>query len=73
MSLRPWPAVPTMSRERLKSLIRSGALEAGGHAVRDPATKVKGDESFRLTVPDPAPAHNVPQDIPLAIVFAIVT
>ena len=62
-------AVPTMSRERLKSLIRSGALEAGGRAVRDPATKVKGDERFRLAVPDPAPAHNLPQDIPLAIVF----
>jgi 23S rRNA pseudouridine1911/1915/1917 synthase len=62
-------AVPTMSRERLKSLIRSGALAAGGRAVRDPATKVKGDENFRLVVPDPAPAHNVPQDIPLAIVF----
>jgi 23S rRNA pseudouridine1911/1915/1917 synthase len=62
-------AVPTMSRERLKSLIRSGALKAGGHAVRDPATKVKGDERFRLAVPDPAPAHNLPQDIPLAIVF----
>jgi 23S rRNA pseudouridine1911/1915/1917 synthase len=62
-------ALPTMSRERLKSLIRSGALEAGGRAVRDPATKVKGYENFRLAVPDPAPAHNLPQDIPLAIVF----
>jgi 23S rRNA pseudouridine1911/1915/1917 synthase len=62
-------AVPTMSRERLKSLILSGALAAGGRAVRDPATKVKGDENFRLVVPDPAPAHNLPQDIPLAVVF----
>ena len=30
-------AVPTLSRERLKSLIRSGAVEAEGTAVRDPA------------------------------------
>jgi 23S rRNA pseudouridine1911/1915/1917 synthase len=30
-------AVPTLSRERLKTLIRSGAVEAGGKAVRDPA------------------------------------
>src|SRR5688572_8695651 len=57
-------ALPTMSRERLKALIRSGALERSGAAVRDPATKVRGDEQFRLAVPDPAPAHNVPQDIP---------
>ena len=62
-------AVPTMSRERLKALIRSGALEAGGKPVRDPATKVKGGEQFSLTVPEPEPAHNAPQDIPLAIVF----
>ena len=62
-------ALPTLSRERLKSLIRAGALEADGKAVRDPATKVKGDEQFSLAVPDPEPAHNAPQDIPLDIVF----
>ena len=58
--------VPTLSRERLKALIRSGALEP---PVRDPALKVKGDEAFTLAVPEPEPAHNVPQDIPLDIVF----
>jgi len=62
-------AVPTLSRERLKALIRSGALEAEGAAIRDPATKIRGGETFTLTVPDPEPAHNEPQDIPLAIVF----
>jgi 23S rRNA pseudouridine1911/1915/1917 synthase len=62
-------AVPTLSRERLKSLIRSGALERGGTALRDPATKVRGDEAFRLEVPEPEPAHNVPQDIPLKVEF----
>ena len=63
-------AVPTLSRERLKALIRSGALESlGSAAVRDPALKVRGSEAFLLTVPEPAPAHNEPQDIPLRIVF----
>ena len=61
--------VPTLSRERLKALVRSGALKTGGKAVRDPATKVKGGEQFCLTVPDPEPAHNEPQDIPLVIPF----
>ena len=62
-------AVPTLSRERLKALIRSGALETSGNSLRDPAAKVRGDESFRLAVPEPAPAHNEPQDIPLTIAF----
>ncbi len=62
-------AVPSLSRERLKALIRSGALDAGGRLVRDPATKVRGGETFTLTVPEPEPAHNLPQDIALTIVF----
>ena len=59
-------AVPTLSRERLKALIRSGALTP---QVRDPATKVRGHERFQLAVPEPKPAHNEAQDIPLKIVF----
>ena len=62
-------AVPTLSRERLKTLIRSGAVEAQGSAVRDPALKVKGGEALRVAVPEPKPAHNEPQDIPLTIIF----
>ena len=63
-------AVPTLSRERLKALIRSGALQSDASvAVRDPAVKVRGEEAFLLTVPEPTPAHNEPQDIPLRIVF----
>jgi 23S rRNA pseudouridine1911/1915/1917 synthase len=62
-------AVPTLSRERFKALIRSGAVESAGKPVRDPATKVLGQEQLRVAVPEPEPAHNEPQDIPLAIVF----
>ena len=61
-------AVPTMSRERLKLLVRSGALANGDAALRDPASKVLGTERLRLAVPEPAPAHNRAQDIPLAVV-----
>ena len=62
-------AVPTLSRERLKTLIRSGAVEASGRALRDPSAKVKGEETVRVAVPEPKPAHNEPQEIPLSIVF----
>src|SRR5687768_7530903 len=58
--------VPTLSRERLKALIRSGALTP---LVRDPAIKVRGHESFQLAVPEPQPAHNEAQDIPLTVAF----
>lgn len=62
-------AVPTLSRERLKALIRSGAVESEGGTVRDPAAKVRGEEQIRLAIPAPKPAHNEAQDIPLHIVF----
>ena len=62
-------AVPTLSRERLKALIRGGSVEAHGTPMRDPALKVRGDEAFRVAVPEPSPAHNEPQDIPLTIAF----
>ncbi|HVI05833.1 MAG TPA: RluA family pseudouridine synthase [Sphingomicrobium sp.] len=62
-------AVPTLSRERLKALIRSGAVEAEGKALRDPASRVRGEEALRLAIPEPKPAHNEPQEIPLQIIF----
>ena len=62
-------AVPTLSRERLKALIRSGAVQTEGKALRDPATKIRGEEAMRLAVPEPQPPHNEPQNIPLKIVF----
>jgi len=62
-------SIPTLSRERLKTLIRTGAVETAGAVLRDPATKVRGNEDLRVAVPEPTPAHNVPQDIPLRVVF----
>ena len=61
--------VPSLSRERLKVLTKSGALTREGKAVRDPATKVKGGERYTLAIPAPEPAHNEPQEIPLPIVY----
>ena len=61
--------VSSLSRERLKALVRAGALEGETGAVRDPATKVRGGERFTLTIPEPTALHNEAQDIPLLIVF----
>ncbi len=63
-------SVPTLSRERLKVLTKSGALtRADGSAARDPAIKVKGNEAFTLAVPAATPAHNEAQEIALGIVY----
>ncbi len=63
-------ALPTLSRERLKALISSGQVtNQDGALVRDPASKVAPGARFAVIVPDPAPAHNEAQDIPLTVVF----
>ncbi|MBB4097216.1 RluA family pseudouridine synthase [Sphingomonas kyeonggiensis] len=62
-------AVPTMSRERLKVLISSGAVIGPQGLVRDPAKKALGGGLYSVEVPDPKPAHNEAQEIPLEIVY----
>src|SRR4051812_47722314 len=62
-------AVPTLSRERLKALIRGGAVEVEGKPLRDPAVKVRGEEALRVAVPEATPPHNEAQDIPLNVIF----
>lgn len=62
-------AVPTLSRERLKTLISAGQVTLAGVAVRDPARKATAGSVFAVAVPDPTPAHNEAQDIPLTIAF----
>ena len=62
-------AMPTLSRERLKALIGAGAVTGPlGMPVRDPAAKALAG-AYEIRVPEPAPAHNEPQDIALEIVF----
>ena len=63
-------AVPTLSRERLKVLIASGAVVAeNGTPARDPSRKASAGARFDVHVPAPEPAHNEAQDLNLAVVF----
>jgi 23S rRNA pseudouridine1911/1915/1917 synthase len=61
--------IPTLSRERLKALISAGNVTVGDRIVRDPATKILGALDVSVAVPNPAPAHNEAQDIPLVIAY----
>jgi 23S rRNA pseudouridine1911/1915/1917 synthase len=62
-------ALPTLSRERVKALISTGAVLLDGRPARDPSARVKGGEEARLAIPAPAAAEAVPQEIALSIVF----
>jgi 23S rRNA pseudouridine1911/1915/1917 synthase len=62
-------AVPTLSRERLKALISSGAVAGPqGQPVRDPAVKAVPGGTYTVAVPEPRPAHNEAQDLALHVV-----
>ena len=62
-------AVPTLSRERLKVLIASGAVSRDGVLRRDAAKPAAAGDVFAVAVPDPTPAHNEAQDIPLVVAY----
>jgi 23S rRNA pseudouridine1911/1915/1917 synthase len=62
-------AVPTLSRERLKVLIASGAVSQGEVLARDPAKRAAAGATFAVAVPVPAAPHNEAQDIPLVIAY----
>jgi len=62
-------AVPTLSRERLKVLIAAGSVTRDGVAVRDAARPAAAGDRLAVAVPDPTPAHNEAQDIPLVVAF----
>ena len=62
-------AVPTLSRERLKVLIASGAVTRDGVMVRDPAKRAAAGDRLSVAVPVPTLPHNEAQDIPLVIAY----
>ncbi|WP_431470725.1 RluA family pseudouridine synthase [Sphingosinithalassobacter sp. LHW66-3] len=62
-------AIPTLSRERLKALIASGQVQGPEGLARDPARKALAGSIFTVTVPEPEPAHNEAQDIPLSVAY----
>ncbi|MFN6934473.1 MAG: RluA family pseudouridine synthase [Tsuneonella sp.] len=61
--------VTGLSRERIKSLIGSGAVTVSGRIVTSGSAKLAGSEAFSLALPPPAPLDTVAQDIPLDVVF----
>lgn len=63
-------ALPQLSRERVKTLIKGGRVSDGnGTILWDPSGKAQAPASIQLRLPTPAPAHNVAQDLDLVIAY----
>src|SRR5690606_3030104 len=58
---------PALSRSRVQTLIRAGAVELAGEPVTEVNRTVAAGERYRVSVPPPAPADPEPEPIPLAI------
>ena len=61
--------VAPLSRSRLKALIEAGAVEVGGHTIRDPSHRVNSGAEIKVDVPAARLARPGPEPIPLNIVY----
>ena len=63
-------AIPEISRERLKTLIKGGRVaDAAGTVLWDPSAKAPTPATLAVRLPAPAPAHNVAQNLDLVIAY----
>lgn len=58
-----------LSRSRLQSLIREGAVLLNGQVLKSPSFKVGEGDVFLLSIPEPLSAEPQPEDIALDIVY----
>ncbi|MBL8704842.1 MAG: RluA family pseudouridine synthase [Rhodospirillales bacterium] len=64
--------LPALSRSRVKALIEAGHVaqeDAGGGTITDPSRRVKLGQSYRIAVPEAAPAAPQAQAMALDIVY----
>ncbi|MCB1508571.1 MAG: RluA family pseudouridine synthase [Hyphomicrobiaceae bacterium] len=58
-----------LSRARIQTLIRDGALAVSGRTVCDPSARVNAGDVFVLTIPEPAPARPQAESIALSVLY----
>src|SRR5690606_7970623 len=58
-----------LSRERIKALIGEGRVWISGKPATHASAKAPEGTTFRIDVPEAAPAEAAAQDIPLVVVF----
>ncbi|MDK2761668.1 MAG: RluA family pseudouridine synthase [Sphingopyxis sp.] len=63
-------AMPSLSRERLKSLIKGGrVIDASGTTLWDPSAKALAFATIEVRLPAARPAHNAAQQLDLVIAY----
>ena len=60
---------PDQSRSRLQQWIQRGQVSIDGRPATKPGVRLRGGESITVRIPPPAPSGNLPEAIPLDIVF----
>lgn len=60
--------LPDLSRSRLQSLVKSGAVTVDGRAVR-PSHPVVSGIVVEIVLPEPAPVLPQPEEIPLRVIY----
>ena len=62
-------ALPTLSRSRLKALIQTGRVTAGGETIAVPSYRVKPGQRFVIRIPPASEPVPQAQALPLSVVY----
>ena len=60
---------PDQSRSRLQQWIQRGQVAVDGTPTTKPGIRLRGGETITVRIPPPSPSGNLPEAIPLVIVF----
>lgn len=60
--------LPELTRARIQALLKSGDILVNGNVVKPNSTALPGDV-ITIQIPEPAPEHAQPENIPLAILY----
>ena len=61
--------LPDFSRNRLQGLIDDGSISESGKPVSTASAKIKAGQEYTILVPEAAPSHIIPQDMPIDIIY----
>jgi 23S rRNA pseudouridine1911/1915/1917 synthase len=60
---------PDQSRSRLQQWIQRGQVSVDGKTTTKPGIRLRGGETITIRIPPPSPSGNLPEAIPLDIIF----